>query len=242
MIRAYFDESETPDQAQGYFVVAGVVAEARRWGRFERDWRHVLDEFCAPYLHMKEYAHRKGPFLGWAEAKRASFLGQLSHVLASQKKYIRSVSCAISAEDYGNCLSHAEKGEAGHPYLLCLRQCAANVLALFKADAHSHQINFVFDGRPDFIGKAVDALSELKVNPRIPPSAREMIVGITPGDDLKILPLQAADYFAYEVNKYYREPTRRRQSLLAINPVEGFHTLVTRDAQGRIRNESTDGV
>jgi hypothetical protein len=225
IVTAYFDESETGGLSNGYFVVAGLVGEARHWARIEREWKHVLLEFDVEYLHMNEFAHKE-PFKSWGRSKRDRFLAQCSHVLSSQRKYLHSASCSISARAY-EAVCEKQGQEACQPYLDCLQQCSANVLKMFEKEAVAHQISLIFDRRPKCIGKAVDKLEELRTHPNIPAAVGAMLATVTPGDDRTMIPLQAADFIAYEVNKHYREPMRLRKSLKAINGIVGLHTELT---------------
>lgn len=229
MIEAYFDESETVKEQQHSFVVAGYAADTYRWQRFEREWGHVLDDFGVPYMHMSEVANREGPFNEWDDERCAAFLSRLAFVITSKPGSIRSVSCAIPVKDYLEIATEAERNEVGHAYHLCLYWCIPSVLRLYAREP-GHSIDFVFDDRRGVKPKALKALGVYKHSTLIPDGLKAMLGELSYADDKLVKPLQAADFLAYEVNKHYREPDRLRKSLLAINPVPGVHSLVTRDA------------
>lgn len=234
MITAYFDESETAGEERDYFVVAGLVADAYRWAKFDREWKHILDEFGVPYLHMRELNPLKGPYKGWSESKRAGFLRRLSLTLTSTCNSIRSISCAIQTKDYIELVSEGERAQVGHAYHFCLYWCIPSVLLPYHHDDSEHLIDFVFDERHGVELKARQALNVFKNAPSTPEHLRRKIAGLSYRDDKLVRPLQAADFLAYEINKHCREPWRLRQSLIALNPVEGFHTLVSRDALAKV--------
>jgi len=67
MYNTYFDVSGTRLDSD-IISVAGFVSDVQQWLKFEEEWREVLGEFGVPYLHMRKFAHFKGPF----EDKRKS--------------------------------------------------------------------------------------------------------------------------------------------------------------------------
>ena len=224
---AYFDESETEESKKHSYVVAGYVADCHRWKRFEREWKRILDEYGAPYLHMKEMANRRNRrsvYYGWSEQKCADFLGCLAFTITSKSGSIRPVSCAIPADEYLKLASKSEQKEIGHPYHLCLYWVLPGVLELFKD--HSREIiDFVFDEKKGLQMKALEVFGVFKHSRRI--HGVNMLAGLSFYDDKIVMPLQAADFLAYEINKVRREPNRRRKSLLALNPINGVHYNVT---------------
>jgi hypothetical protein len=94
MFTTYFDVSGTRLDSD-IISVAGFVSDGEQWLKFEGEWREVLEEFGVPYLHMREFAHFKGPFESWRgqEKKRREFLQRLSGILARRvrKNFCRSI-------------------------------------------------------------------------------------------------------------------------------------------------------
>ena len=85
VLKAYIDDSG--DQWPGHTALsmAGYIATVEAWDRFEPAWNCVLDEFGAPYLHMKEFRKRWGPFQSWPESeeKDVAFLAKLTAVIGN---------------------------------------------------------------------------------------------------------------------------------------------------------------
>jgi hypothetical protein len=99
MFTAYFDASGAPDDPHVKSVtVAGFLASADQWTRFDREWKKTLAAHGATALHMKEFSHSRGEFKGWDTPKKAAFIGQLVTIL--QKRMRHSFAMTISMEDY----------------------------------------------------------------------------------------------------------------------------------------------
>jgi len=91
-LKGYFDESgDDSDPQHSALSIAGYLGPAERWPGFDEEWRRVLREFDAPYLHMKELQNRRGAFKSWGkgnpegDAKAASFFGALAGVISRAK-------------------------------------------------------------------------------------------------------------------------------------------------------------
>jgi len=63
VFKAYFDDSgDEQDPQEKASCLAGWVATADQWQYFEENWKKTLKDHEVPYLHMKEFAPRIGPF------------------------------------------------------------------------------------------------------------------------------------------------------------------------------------
>jgi hypothetical protein len=94
MFTTYFDASGTRLDSD-IVTLAGFTSDVTQWMKFEEEWTEVLRAFGVPYLHMKEFAHFKGPFGSWKgqEQKRIDLLGRLSAVIKrrTHKGFCRSI-------------------------------------------------------------------------------------------------------------------------------------------------------
>lgn len=75
MLIGYFDESGH-SSGTDFVALAAFVAAESEWKQFDNQWQSVLKKNNAPYLHMREFAHFRGPFEGWTEKSRRTFLEQ----------------------------------------------------------------------------------------------------------------------------------------------------------------------
>lgn len=78
----YYDASGS-ESTNRPLVLAGLLSTERKWIKFEHDWQAFLAKHGVPYLHMKEFAHSRGPFSDWKgqEAKRKGFLREAIQVI-----------------------------------------------------------------------------------------------------------------------------------------------------------------
>ncbi|MBM4293841.1 MAG: DUF3800 domain-containing protein [Deltaproteobacteria bacterium] len=62
-LKGYFDDSgDEEDRQHKACSLSGYIGTFDDWDKFENGWIKVLDENNIPYLHMKEFAHFRGPF------------------------------------------------------------------------------------------------------------------------------------------------------------------------------------
>src|SRR5438093_8646639 len=78
----FLDESGH-SSATEFFALAAFVAMEADWIAFDRLWHEALRDNQAPYLHMREFAHRIGAFTGWTEERRRALLGSCVQALNS---------------------------------------------------------------------------------------------------------------------------------------------------------------
>ena len=62
MYSCYYDASSSQDTATKPLVVVGLLSTMKKWLKGDKEWEGVLFDFGVPYLHMKEFAHSRGPF------------------------------------------------------------------------------------------------------------------------------------------------------------------------------------
>src|SRR5438093_1477389 len=80
MKQAFFDESSNHE----VFLIAGWMADAREWARFNDHWRAVLPE--APAIHHFKHHDAmsfEGDFTGWTKDARDAKVMALASVLTS---------------------------------------------------------------------------------------------------------------------------------------------------------------
>src|SRR5437867_3598268 len=70
-----------------YFSMAAFVADDRDWAELTVRWREALAKHKAPYLHMREFAHRIELFRGWTEDQRRALMADLLRIIAGLELY-----------------------------------------------------------------------------------------------------------------------------------------------------------
>jgi len=89
IFRSYVDEAGLSEK-QRYVSLAGYVAPACEWEKFERDWSFVLSEFMrgipepSHYFHAKEFYQNREPYRSWSSSKRRSFEDALFKAIADR--------------------------------------------------------------------------------------------------------------------------------------------------------------
>lgn len=200
MLTPYFDASHS-GQNDGVMVVSGWLSSVERWLQFETDWRLVLAKFDVPYFHMKEFAHSVEAFaVGWKgqDAKRELFIRALLAVIKDH--VMASFSCLIE-----NCIFEQVNHEYqvreyfGNEYALCGRVCIAEVGKWMRPRGYEQAAEFVFeDGDPR--GRLTWLMESQGYPAPLYRPSRDRIA--KDGTIIRgLLPLQAADFAAYELRK-----------------------------------------
>jgi hypothetical protein len=192
MWSTYCDASGGTDQPVQ--VVAGLISTTARWKIFETDWRIALASFGVPYFHMKEFAHSRGPFSDWkGQSQRTRFLRTLIDIIAS------NVECGVGmllpthifrSVDKIFCLSE----ELRNPFSACAVMCIVHGQRVMKTTEMQYFFECGDVGRGDL---EQILLKHGHPIPLFQPSRdRGQIRGV--------VPLQAADFLAYELLKSYK--------------------------------------
>lgn len=172
--------------------VGGLVGRTDEWLKFEPEWNAVLNEFGVPYFHMREFAHSVDAYaVGWKgkEAKRKAFIDGLVKALAPHAAYWMGA-CVVRA-DYLKVDAEYELHEYVYPYTLCAKFCVDQ--ANLWRDIHwpTIPVEYVFECGDPHRGQLKD---QVHSSTGADPIFRNR----------KTVPLQAADFAAYEVLKLYR--------------------------------------
>jgi hypothetical protein len=242
MMTCYFDESGGDDIKWTY--VCGYAASITQWERFEIDWKIFLAKYDVPYFHMKEFSHSKGPFEKWKtdEAIRSCFMREAAEIIRHTIQH--SFVSLVSHEIFAEANTHYKFHEVfSSPYALAGRACIESAYEWGK------EIEYVFeDGCPDKGGllRAMNACLPCRETPSFKPSRDFKPSDRWPDGRVGIVPLQAADFLAYESRKLLvdREKLKNgsrkfRKSLLALSKnVPLSLCLLTPDAIDKICSES----
>ena len=199
MLRGYMDESGGRDT--DIIVLAGYIAEVRTWTRFERDWKKVLLEFRVPHFHMKELEHGKGAFKGWGRTKRKDFQNRLLFII--QTIGVIPVSCSVDVADYKEALSEKIPRTFRDPYFHCFTEWLVNAMQYcINHGKDADELALVVDRKEKLAMKITALFNSFKDSDiMFTKQQRAFLKGVVLGDDEDIIPLQAADFLAYEVRE-----------------------------------------
>lgn len=184
----------------GFVVVAGYLSTFEKWLSFEKNWNLHLAAYDLPYFHMKEFAQSKGAFAEWDnnEDRRRAFLGRAASIIADHVE--RSFACIVEFKSFNRineryCLDDL----AGCPYALAAINCVAQTANQMQR----RDIAYVFEDGDKGKGELMRIMErEGYPSPIFRPSRDIQVKGhIVRG----LVPLQAADFAAYELRKVFKD-------------------------------------
>lgn len=240
MLALYSDCSRS-GQNDGVTVVSGWLSSGELWLGFESDWATVLRRFDVPYFHMKEYAHSTGAFeTGWRgeNEKRQRFIEALLAVI--DRYALASFASMIERKTFDEVNREFQVREYfGTEFAICARLCIAEANRWMREHAYEPPPEYVFeDGDPR--GRLTWLLESIGYPPPSYKPSRDRLA--KDGTMIRgLLPLQAADFAAYELRKNWddvgditdpAELERYRKSFRGIGRVskgEGFWGCCTAD-------------
>lgn len=180
-------------------AVCGFVSSANHWISFSEKWKERLARDRITYFHAVEFAHSVKQFEGWREqkARREALSADLMTLVKSHA--YRKLGIVVTNKTFKDIVS-AETKEEWHlnAYSLAGRTCAKQVGEWAKTERITSPIEYVFvEG-----DVGADKLSKRMIEDGNPaPHFRPKKDRVTPRGVLvpAFIPLQAADFLAYEV-------------------------------------------
>ncbi len=201
MLRAYFDESGDPTNPGAHaFSVGGCMAPLEYWEAFETEWRQALDDEGLSWFHMTDFENYRREFSGWDERRHRDFLQRLLTIID------RSVQVHVGAAKI-LCSDIADPDwptTYRNTYYNCVQVCVHGALREASYLPPEEKVRLVFAHHPQISPVVLEACNE---------ALREgfsRLGSITQARVREVLPLQAADLVAYELNKAVSDPSRKR--------------------------------
>lgn len=187
---AYFDDSGKKEQK--ILVVGGYVATVHGWGKFCADWRLALaKKHIAEFKRADFNMHKIGD---WPQPERGRFLRDLAQIIHSYTKH--AFCYAVNMPDWCRANETYQMAEKNYyPYPLCARTCIKGVREWCDENGYDKgEVEYVFDGGSEHAGHLIELLKR-----DVDPLLRELTPA--PANSKKVRPIQAADYFAWEVRR-----------------------------------------
>ncbi|MGB3214469.1 MAG: DUF3800 domain-containing protein, partial [Alphaproteobacteria bacterium] len=208
VLQAYIDESEDDDSG-GVFCLAGYLAPVVNWRAFSQEWKTLLDMKspaygpAMPYFKMSEMAcsqiRREKAYLFYQRIE--------SNVSAS-------ISICFKKSDFTAALSYfglSNVNDIKNPYIFSFKLLLTYFYHHKKELSIFEPVDFIFDEKTESssINKVWDLLMNDDSN-----YIRE-IMGGRPlfENDKLVLPLQAADLYAYWVRRWMNEGHEELENL-----------------------------
>jgi len=195
MLSAYIDDSL---ERGSVLIMAGFVASPARWEAFSDEWRKWVKHARLEAFHMSEI---------WARRPNNELWEHMPWFYGAVKDHIEgAITVAIPIEPLERVFKNSplrEYAVFGQPYFWGIRSIL-NWTGQYQTEwGAKDPIDFIFDERGE--KKIVrDVWDFYKAN--VPPSV-QAVTGREPifEDDMKVLPLQAADMWAWWSRKQWVE-------------------------------------
>jgi len=195
MLTGFFDESGHASDTE-FFSLAAFVADDADWISFDQLWRQALAQSGAPYLHMREFAHRVGAFLNWTENQRRQLLAAC--VAAINSIPAIAVGAATSVMDF-RALSTKAQSELQDPFFCCFQEAVRGAALRAYFEPPGTRVRMIFSQHDQFSSKARQLWEVMAETVDV----KDRMGSLT-FEDMRGMPaLQAADLLAYEFRHHY---------------------------------------
>jgi len=204
---AYFDDSGKKETE--LLLVGGYVATVANWDRFNSDWRILISRKEIGEFKRADFNARQ--IGNWPNPERDYFLADLAQTIHKYTLY--AFAFAVSMPDWNRANEKYQMAEKNlYPYPICARTCMKGVRDWCDQNRRDKaQIEYVFDKGSEH-AEHLPLLLKRDIDPNL------RTLALVPADSFKVSPLQAADYFAWEI---------RHQALKNPDPhpTEAYRTL-----------------
>jgi hypothetical protein len=192
---AYFDESYNHAPSPLVYTVAGCLSTAFQWRKFQKEWLNLLNKENISHFHMVDFQACKPPYGDWSKEKRIQFL-QFLHKTIHRRVY-RSFVTTVNLDDFEG-LTPVQKEVLGNPHVFAARNCMKMIGLWTAMNVMYNPIAYVFEQ-----GSKYDKPLRRQFTEELCPEDRNYyrIGSLTLADKKDMVPLQAADIFAYEAMK-----------------------------------------
>jgi hypothetical protein len=195
LLQGYFDDSGSEPNSP-VFVLGGLVSTVDRWKEFSDEWLAICrQEPSIDYFKMSEAHSGTGQFQGWPAPLRDKKILDLAAVI--KKHAMAQVDCALRRVDFDDFIAlFSPTPEFRDPYFLCFYRVVMSVNSYHKRHHSTAECDFIFDDQGSIGKTAVMWWDWLKA---LVSEERRSLLGSPPSfkDDKRVLPLQAADMYAW---------------------------------------------
>lgn len=200
MLKAFFDESgHSADSRCDFVGIGGIVAPSDKWEIFEHKWKDLLDEYDLDYFHTVDFAHSVKHFSKWKdknkEAERREFLAKMFSVI--EETGGKPFGSVVYMKPYRALEMFLQP--AVNPYYLCFQDCVKAAAILCTFEPPEAKVEMVFEEQMEFAGFAEKFYQAMKNRKA---EGYERMGTFEMASKKEVLPLQAADFIAYEMRHY----------------------------------------
>ena len=206
----YFDDSGS-DTGSRWYVLAGFIAPVSDWKTFSAKWFDALNkEPNLRYFRMAEAMAMDGQFRnGWNEPLRNQRVVELVDIVAELNPV--RVECFLNRSDFNSLVKGLTIGgdqSWGDPYFLLFYHLILSVAGNASDIGWNSDCDFIFDDQGKLGKHAVERWDWMKENVEssdVSNTELNRVLGSPPKfrDDVKFLPLQAADMLAWLIRDIF---------------------------------------
>jgi hypothetical protein len=201
VVKGYADDTRQDGRS---WVVTGYAANTLQWEFFEAEWPKMLARHGLPYVHMREMASPTGVYAKWHppkehEEEKAAFFADMVKVIKDHS--LRPFFSVVRINDLNRF--NAETGLNLQPYPLAVFGC---VLSLVRHHLSPQDtVEIVFDRIEKVYSKLEQATAYAEADRYYGDVFDRAVVIPRPNNITakQLLPLQAADFLAWEVQKFH---------------------------------------
>jgi hypothetical protein len=210
ILKAYIDDTGKGEEP--YFILAGFVAPAEKWDTFSHEWDAKLKEPpVLAYFKMREAASLHGQFYGWSDENRDRRVSNLIEII--NRHVVCFAFTEIERNSWDSVMANKVAKTLDSPFYHAY--CTVISIVLWRLYQHGPYgpVDFIFDKENETIFREVlDWWVSTKRATLTTPRwiRRRMRSDPRMGDDLRVLPLQAADLFAWlAASRHAPEPQKQ---------------------------------
>jgi hypothetical protein len=240
MLQAYFDDSGSDVESQ-IFALAGFVCSVEGWKEFSSRWQATLNkEPRLAYFKMSEASALDGEFKrGWNPSLRNQRVFELADIISEYAS--ARVDCAIMRAQFEYFRRGLRGGAWADPYFICFYYVITVCLEYLLSLDQEATCDFIFDEQ-GAIG--YHAIGWWRIAKELAGNQLGRLMGSPPvfRDDKKIVPLQAADLYAWQLRHFLHSNIMQDQPqnyiAARLAPICHLTHLVTEDDLKSLREAS----
>jgi hypothetical protein len=219
VLNGYVDDSGSSDG--NVFVLAGFLATADEWTNFSDEWERICGQDPkTPDFKMKKAVRLKE--YKWTEEQRDQRLLELASLTSRTARY--RVDAKVAWEDYKSIVEGQLRPEIDSPYFVLFYHVILAMAYYMEEAKVEGTVHWIFDEQSVIGNESRDWYETIKsLTPR---TIQRRLAGEPMFEsDTNVLPLKAADMFAWYVRRYRNEeqvhPIRHPASFTKLLEVPG---------------------
>lgn len=222
LLQGYFDDSGS-HPGGGWYVLGGFLSTAGNWKRFSDAWQEVLQKDPAiGYFKMSEAQNFDGQFKRWPAPLRDQRVFELAEVI--DKYAVARIAAVALQKDFNEHIRGVSPWrELDDPYFMLFYQVIVLTADFLQKlhektglDVSTAELDFIFDEQG---GIGLNALGWWDVLKQTLDPKLARFLGSPPvfRSDRKVLPLQAADLYAWHTRNVFERGDDSMRTKAVIN-------------------------